>query len=228
MFHYSKVNGDVVSPGRGVLTTGSVPEPTFYGEFLKRFFDIFLIVVFTPVVLPLILLAALVIGRDGASPFYEQPRVGRNGKTFTCWKLRTMVADADERLERYLAENPSAREEWNATQKLKSDPRVTRIGRFLRMSSLDELPQLYNVLRGEMSLVGPRPMMPEQMSLYPGDAYYSLRPGITGLWQISDRNECSFSERAEFDTKYARALSFSLDLSILMKTVGVVFRATGY
>lgn len=228
MFHYTKIGDDAVSSGRPVSNKGLAAETDIYGSFLKRLLDIAIVMVFLPVILPLVLLAALVISRDGTSAFYGQQRVGRGGRQFTCWKLRTMVANADERLERYLDSNPEARTEWDTTQKLKSDPRVTRVGRFLRKTSMDELPQLYNVLIGDMSLVGPRPMLPEQRTLYSGREYFTLRPGITGLWQISDRNDCSFADRASFDAKYAREMSFALDGSILAKTVGVVFRATGY
>ena len=121
-----------------------------------------------------------------------------------------------------------ARREWDQTQKLKYDPRVTALGRFLRKSSLDELPQLWNVFTGDMSLVGPRPMMPNQRDIYPGTAYYDLRPGLTGLWQISDRNNCTFAKRAEFDTEYERCVSLRTDVTILFKTVGAVARGTGY
>ncbi|MEO0915135.1 MAG: sugar transferase, partial [Pseudomonadota bacterium] len=135
---------------------------------------------------------------------------------------------AKEKLEAHLAANPAARMEWNATQKLKNDPRITPLGRFLRKTSLDELAQLWNVLVGDMALVGPRPMMPEQVTLYPGHAYFQLRPGITGFWQISERNETSFSSRALYDSKYNAALSFGTDLAVLLRTVGVVVRATGH
>ncbi len=139
-----------------------------------------------------------------------------------------MVPDAEMRLQACLAEDPKARAEWDATQKLKDDPRVTRMGRFLRKSSLDELPQLWNVLRGDMSLVGPRPMMLSQRAMYPGTAYYALRPGITGFWQVSERNDCEFAQRARFDADYQSRVSFLVDLTILMRTVRVVLRATGY
>ena len=138
-----------------------------------------------------------------------------------------MVPNADAILDRYLNDNPEAKREWDLHQKLKHDPRVTTFGRFLRKSSLDELPQVLNVLVGDMSLVGPRPMLPEQQSMYPGSAYYLLRPGITGFWQISDRNNCSFSKRAFYDAMYARSVSLSTDLRVLAKTLVVVFRGTG-
>nr|WP_313860126.1 sugar transferase [Parasedimentitalea psychrophila] len=143
------------------------------------------------------------------------------------WKLRSMVINADSLLETYLAENSAALEEWNTYQKLAQDPRTTPVGRFIRKTSLDELPQLWNVLLGEMSLVGPRPMIPSQKTLYPGQDYYDLHPGITGMWQVSLRNKSTFSDRAEFDTKYNRTLSLRTDLGILLKTVQVVLKGTG-
>ncbi len=139
-----------------------------------------------------------------------------------------MVEDADIRLKEYLDANPEAKAEWELTQKLKNDPRITSTGHFMRKTSLDELPQLWNVLRGDMSMVGPRPMMLEQAQLYPGADYYHLRPGVTGLWQISDRNDSTFAARATFDAQYVAGLSFKGDISIIAKTVGVVLRCTGY
>ena len=142
-------------------------------------------------------------------------------------KLRSMVFNAEERLREFLDQNPQASVMWERDQKLQDDPRVTAIGRFIRKTSLDELPQLWNVLIGDMSLVGPRPMMVNQQHLYPGSAYYALRPGITGFWQISVRNGSSFAARAGFDSAYLRKLSLKTDLAVLFKTVGVVLRGTG-
>ncbi len=156
-------------------------RPGLYRNHFKRLLDLLLVVLALPVVLPLIGVLALVLGVQGGRPFYCSDRVGRGGRTFRKVKLRTMVVGADDILEDYLEANPAARQEWNDKQKLLSDPRVTRFGRFLRRSSLDELPQVWNVLAGDMSLVGPRPMMPCQRPMYPGVAYYGLRPGMT-LW----------------------------------------------
>ncbi|NQY60756.1 sugar transferase, partial [Cognatishimia sp.] len=130
--------------------------------------------------------------------------------------------------EDYLAQNPAEAREWNEKQKLINDPRITPVGHLIRKTSLDELPQLWNVLIGDMSLVGPRPIMVDQKKIYPSDAYYDLRPGITGPWQISSRNESSFVERADFDGDYLNDLSFASDLRIMFKTVGVVVNATGH
>jgi lipopolysaccharide/colanic/teichoic acid biosynthesis glycosyltransferase len=138
-----------------------------------------------------------------------------------------MVMNADQKLEAHLAADPAARAEWDEMQKLRHDPRITRVGRLIRKSSLDELPQLLNVLMGDMSLVGPRPMMADQRALYPGRGYYDLRPGITGPWQVSERNATSFADRARFDDKYNQDLSLATDARILACTVKVVLRATG-
>lgn len=203
------------------------PQFGFYYSGGKRALDLALVVLTMPFWMTIIGLLALVVAMDGGAPFYAQRRVGKGGRIFTMWKLRSMVTHADGRLEAYLAQNPEARAEWDSTQKLRNDPRVTLFGRIMRKTSLDELPQLWNVLKGEMSLVGPRPMMLEQRTLYPGLAYYKLRPGITGNWQITDRNKSTFAARAEFDRDYAASLSLSSDLGILGKTFGVVLKGTG-
>lgn len=203
-------------------------KPGFYRNGAKRTLETLLILAAAPVVLPFVILLAMIVALDGANPFFAQRRVGLNGRVFRIWKLRTMVADAEERLTAYLDENPEARAEWDRTQKLKSDPRITWFGRVLRKSSMDELPQLFNVLNGTMSLVGPRPMMLDQTPLYDGTAYYRLRPGITGLWQISARNESEFVARVRYDEVYDRCLSCRNDLGILARTVKVVLRGTGY
>lgn len=204
------------------------PRRTMYRNGIKRALDAALILLSAPFVVPVVAVLAFLVARDGGKPFYFQDRIGRGGKVYRIWKLRTMVKDADQHLDAHLDSNPSAKAEWDQTQKLKSDPRITSFGAFLRKSSLDELPQLFNVLKGDMSLVGPRPMMTEQSAMYPGLAYYDLRPGITGYWQISDRNETAFAERAFYDTRYNADLSFWTDLKILGATVNVVIRGTGY
>lgn len=198
-----------------------------YGHFFKRVLDILVVLLSAPAVLLVVAVLCVLISRDGASPFYAQDRVGKNGRIFRMWKLRSMVLNADAQLESYLAANPARRLEWDEHQKLRHDPRITRIGRLIRKTSLDELPQLWNVLIGDMLIVGPRPMMPNQKALYPGRGYYALRPGITGYWQISVRNESSFAERANFDTKYLRELSLWTDLRVMLCTFRVVFCGTG-
>ncbi len=200
----------------------------FYRNYGKRLFDIVAVTLLGLIAIPVILVLALWVARDGHVPFYRSDRVGRGGRTFRMLKLRTMVPDAEGLLARHLASDPAAAEEWRRTQKLKRDPRITTSGRILRKSSLDELPQLWNVLIGDMSLVGPRPMMPSQRALYSGLSYYSLRPGVTGPWQVSDRNASTFAKRADFDRVYDRDLSFSGDMICLMKTFRAVVRGTGY
>lgn len=200
----------------------------FYRDHTKRALDFVLAFLLAPVAILLLLPLAVLVALDGTSPFYWQKRVGLRGREFYMLKLRSMVPNADALLAAYLAEDGDAAAEWDLHQKLKNDPRITRIGRFIRRTSLDELPQLWNVIAGEMSLVGPRPIMIDQRDIYPGSAYYLMRPGITGLWQISDRNECSFAERAIFDTRYHGQMSLVSDISVISRTVGVVFRATGH
>lgn len=225
--HFEKVG----SPQEVEKKASEKPEPRrrgFYRRAGKRALDILLVFAAAPILVPVVLILAVLILTSGYSPLYVQHRVGRGGRVFAMWKFRTMVPNAEAVLRRYIAGNSDAREEWNTRQKLKDDPRITPFGKFLRKSSLDELPQFWNVLIGDMSIVGPRPMMVDQQELYPGDSYYQMRPGITGLWQVSDRNECEFSDRAEFDDSYEKNVSFFVDLGILRKTVGVVVRGTGY
>jgi lipopolysaccharide/colanic/teichoic acid biosynthesis glycosyltransferase len=163
------------------------------------------------------------------NPVFRQYRVGRGGKLFACYKFRTMVNGAEQVLHDYLQSNPAAREEWLRTFKLTHDPRITPMGHFLRKSSLDELPQLFNVLKGDMSLVGPRPIVPAEVPRYRTKirAYQSVRPGLTGLWQVSGRNLVSYRRRVALDAVYARRRSLLLDTLILIKTVGVVFVGRG-
>ena len=199
-----------------------------YRDAGKRVFDIGFVLVTAVFVVPLMLAMAALIARDGHSPFFRQERIGRGGTLFTIVKLRTMVPDAEAALKQIVSTDTDAAKEWAAHQKLRRDPRVTRIGAFLRRTSLDELPQFWNVLVGHMSLVGPRPMMPEQRSLYHGSAYFDLRPGITGLWQVSNRNKDTFASRAEYDERYGDEMSLRLDLKTLAQTAVVVLRGTGY
>jgi exopolysaccharide production protein ExoY len=214
-------------PQHQVIATNASPAIGVYRAFVKRALDVFLVLVVALPILAIVLPLALMVAMDGKSPFYIQDRVGRNGRVFRMLKLRTMVYDADAVMESYLDANPAARAEWNINQKLRYDPRVTTVGRILRKSSLDEIPQLWNVLRGDMSIVGPRPMMCAQREMYPGTEYYDMRPGITGFWQISVRNESSFSERAGFDKNYHAKMSFVTDLWVMLRTVRVVLKGTG-
>lgn len=209
------------------LTDFDSLQKSAYRHVFKRVFDCVLVLMAAPIVVPTVLFLALLVACDGHNPFYKQSRIGKNGRIFTMWKLRTMVHDAEARLEHHLKTDRKARAEWEEKQKLTDDPRITSSGQVLRKTSLDELPQLWNVLIGDMSIVGPRPMMPEQRHLYPGRAYYALRPGVTGYWQISDRNKATFAARAKFDNRYYEDVSLSTDASIVLSTVGVVLRGTG-
>jgi lipopolysaccharide/colanic/teichoic acid biosynthesis glycosyltransferase len=215
------------------VVSGDTPsQPVPFGRLayrsgLKRLVDVVLVLGTVHIWLPIVLITALIVARDGHNPFYTQPRIGRNGRVFRILKLRSMVHDADARFEAYLRENPAARAEWDATQKLRNDPRITGIGSFIRKTSIDELPQLLNVLRGDMSLVGPRPIMVQQQTLYPGIRYYRMRPGMTGFWQICDRNRCRFTGRARYDNAYFKSMSLWTDLVVLWRTMGVVLRGTG-
>lgn len=210
-------------------TQGDVLERGGYRHYFKRAIDVALVLLSLPFVVPVVVVMGLLIfAADRKSPIYWSDRIGRGGRIFRMMKLRTMVYDAEAQLAAHLAADREAAEEWATTQKLKHDPRITRLGYLLRRSSLDELPQLWNVLKGDMALVGPRPMMPEQEGLYPGLAYYQLRPGVTGPWQVSARNLSTFAARADFDGDYARSLSFTNDLRLILLTLVVVVQGTGY
>ncbi|WP_424831764.1 sugar transferase [Ruegeria sp.] len=226
------IHSKEVADARPVYPKISVPRTSVHESGLyrgagKRFLDVAFVVLSAPFVLPVIIGLAIFLACQGVSPFYRQERVGKNGQIFKLLKLRTMVHDAETVLKKHLAANPDAQDEWDRNQKLRNDPRIIKFGSFLRKSSLDELPQFWNVLVGEMSMVGPRPMMVNQQDLYPGTRYYAMLPGITGQWQVSKRNNSSFAERAHHDTEYWEKMSFSTDLNILMRTVSVVLRGTG-
>lgn len=220
-----------VAPGLDSINA-KAPSPivsaSLYRNGGKRLLDLLLVFLGGILVVPVMAMIALLVKRDGGSVLYKQQRVGLNGREFTFWKFRSMVPNADEILQEYLRTNPAAAQEWKVTQKLRNDPRITPIGQFIRKTSLDELPQLWNVVVGDMSLVGPRPMMPTQRDLYPGTEYYALRPGLTGYWQVSKRNDVSFASRAQFDAAYYRELSLGTDVKTLAQTVGVVLRGSGY
>lgn len=205
-----------------------VPPPI--GGVFKRGFDVVGALAGIAVLSPLLLmLAALVKYSDGGRVFYGHARIGRNGEVFRCWKFRTMVENGDEVLDAYLQANPAAREQWVASRKLPNDPRVTRIGAVLRKLSLDELPQIVNILAGEMSFVGPRPVVKDELELYGTAAvcYLRSRPGLTGLWQVSGRSDVSYGTRVAFDRHYVENWSFIFDLKILARTVPAVFSSRG-
>ncbi|MDE1173248.1 MAG: undecaprenyl-phosphate galactose phosphotransferase WbaP [Parvibaculaceae bacterium] len=198
-------------------------------RFIKRAFDIVVSGTALLLLLPFFAVVALVIRLDGGSSFYGHRRVGIKNRLFGCLKFRTMVIDADARLEAVLKSDPVKAAEWQRDQKLRDDPRVTRVGRFLRATSLDELPQLINVLRGDMSLVGPRPVTPTELLKYGEDASYYLltRPGITGLWQVSGRNDTGYERRVQLDCWYVRNWSLWQDIAIIFKTIPAVLMKSG-
>ena len=213
----------------GVPANTSNPQLVPARSRLKRGFDIVAGTLLLIGFAPLLGLLALVVSLDGGPALFGHRRVGADGRPFTCWKFRSMVVNAEAVLAETLARDPQARREWQRDFKLKNDPRVTRLGRFLRKSSMDELPQLLSVITGEMSLIGPRPIVTAEVERY-GTAfadYAACRPGITGLWQVSGRNDIDYASRVAIDRQYARSWSFLGDLTILMKTVGVVLRRSG-
>lgn len=206
----------------------TVPEYPGYGA-IHRLTDIGFAVVLLAVFLPVIGIALVILGLSGGPILFRQQRLGLNGRLFNVYKFRTMVPNAGEVLQRLLEEDAGRREEWEREAKLKDDPRITPIGQFLRKTSLDELPQLFNILFGDMSLVGPRPIEPREIAKYGRYArhYFAQRPGLTGLWQVSGRNDCSYQRRIALDAYYARNRSISLDVSIIVKTIRVVITGHG-
>lgn len=196
----------------------------------KRAFDVVLASLSLLAFAPLILgLALVVFASDRSNPFFSHTRVGKDGRRFGCLKLRSMVVGAEAKLAALLKSDPVAAAEWAETQKLENDPRVTGFGRFLRRSSLDELPQLLNVLKGEMSLVGPRPVTEDEIKRYGASAvsYMRVRPGLTGMWQTMGRNDLSYADRVQLDVDYERSLGFLLDIKIIVMTAFAILRATG-
>lgn len=217
MFHDLRMRRNV--PPRSLLGTG-------ISTWLNQLGALLLLVALSPVML----CVAWSIWRcDGAPVFFGHYRVGRDGRLFRCLKFRSMYRDADRMLQELLKSDPRARAEWERDQKLVNDPRITPMGHILRKTSLDELPQLFNVLRGEMSLVGPRPVTVGELVRYGNSRwhYLSVQPGMTGLWQVSGRNNTTYDERVALDRRYVEARSLGLDISILFKTVKVVLTNDG-
>lgn len=212
---------ETLRPGSLLFVSGGRRAAALLRPAAKRAIDIVgAAVLLVLLAVPMLIIAALVRA-DGGPALYSHTRVGRGGRPFGCLKFRSMVVDSEARLAALLAADEAARAEWAATRKLRNDPRVTRIGRFLRATSLDELPQLINVLKGEMSLVGPRPVQAAELVTYYGAAaehYQSVRPGITGPWQISGRSETSYDRRVALDVAYATRPSLLEDLRILALT----------
>ena len=198
---------------------------------LQRYVDVTLALLCLMVLWPVMAAAALVVLLGSRGPiFYSQPRIGQNGEVFGCLKFRTMVVDADRVLQSLLEASPTLREVWARDRKLRDDPRITPGGHFLRRYSIDELPQLFNVLRGDMGIVGPRPLATDEAHFYAEafSTYCLLKPGITGPWQVSGRNKISFQARAQLDCEYALTKSYGRDFRLILRTIPVVLRGTGF
>ncbi len=206
------------------------PSDFFRYRIVKRCFDVLLVLISAPVTLPLLTIVSAVVMLSSRGPvFYSHRRIRRNGAFFSMWKFRTMCVNSAEVLEDYLARHPDAHVEWNQTHKLRRDPRITALGAFLRRYSLDELPQLWNVLMGQMSLVGPRPIVAAEVAKYGDsfDCYCRVKPGLTGLWQVSGRSELSYDARVALDCDYVKHWSLTKDLVILLKTFSSVVNQDG-
>jgi Undecaprenyl-phosphate galactose phosphotransferase WbaP len=197
---------------------------------IKRFMDLMIVIFGGILILPFLLVLALLVKLSSPGPvLYGHKRLGKNGKYFTAYKFRSMVMDAEERLQKLFESDPEFKKEWDKNHKLQNDPRVTAIGKFLRRTSMDEFPQLINILKGEMSLVGPRPIVDEEVSRYGEDFnwIFSVRPGLTGMWQVSGRSETDYAVRVLYDTYYLQSWSVWLDIWILFMTFGAVLRGKG-
>ena len=215
----------------GIIGFASTHNLTFKTNlFFKRLLDIFIILFFSPVILPVFIILMILTKITSRGPiFYGHKRVGKNGKEFRCWKFRSMCIDADKKLEEILANNPQMREEWEKERKFQNDPRVTKFGKFLRKTSLDELPQLINILIGQMSFVGPRPVTEPELTNYGEfkDYVLSVVPGLSGMWQTSGRSDTEYEERISLDLYYIQNWSIWLDIWILIKTIYVVVKGRG-
>ena len=202
---------------------------SIYQAWGKRALDLTLAALLLPLIAPVILVIWGVVRLEGAPGIFAHKRIGRHGREFYCFKIRTMVPDAEIKLAQYLKTNTSAAAEWAETQKLKDDPRTTRLGRFLRKTSLDELPQIWNVMRGDMSFVGPRPITASELDRYGTSrySYLAMRPGITGIWQVNGRQAGDYSQRVKMDQQYACRQNMLLDLYLIIMTGLVVLKPTG-
>lgn len=222
-------------PGSGSgngITRSTIPSPTkqFSYAVVKRALDLSIVALFAPLWIPMCMMLALLVVLSSPGPiFFSHRRIGHAGVFFSMWKFRTMCVNSAEILERHLASHPEDRAEWISSHKLKNDPRVTPLGRFLRRSSLDELPQLWNVVTGRMTLVGPRPIVAAEAEKYGADfAYYlAVKPGITGLWQTSGRSTLSYDERVSLDRQYVEEWSMGMDVALLVRTVTKVANSDG-
>jgi len=223
-----------IETGYRVLETvrrdDSLPAKLFRYRILKRGLDIGLVLLAVPVLMPVLLVVALSVRLRSPGPiFFSHRRISRNGAFFPMWKFRTMCNNSAEVLEEYLARHPEARAEWRKTHKLRHDPRITRSGSFLRRYSLDELPQVWNVLTGKMSLVGPRPIVAAEVEKYGSRfaCYCKVKPGVTGLWQVSGRSDLTYEQRVALDCEYVRTWSVMLDIKILLRTFAAVIGQDG-
>lgn len=229
-FYLPEVSSAATYPSRAGVATAKSPERLFRYRVVKRGLDVFLVLLCLPGLMLLIATIALAIRVTSPGPiFFSHRRIRGHGRFFSMWKFRTMCVNSAEVLENHLAANPVARAEWRKDHKLKYDPRVTRVGEFLRRTSLDELPQIWNVLTGSMSLVGPRPIVAAEVEKY-GEFfadYCLVKPGVTGLWQVSGRSQISYPERVQLDRRYAHHWSLATDLRILCRTLSSVVNQDG-
>jgi Undecaprenyl-phosphate galactose phosphotransferase WbaP len=215
-------------PDNPGLAEGDLKQRPVY-SLIKRIVDVAGATTLAVVFSPLLIVVVLALSSDGGNVLFRHTRIGKGGKAFTVYKFRSMVPNADQALRALLASDEELRAQWLRDHKLKDDPRVTKVGKFLRRTSLDELPQLWNVIKGDMSLVGPRPIVREELRKY-GRAvryYLAMQPGLTGLWQVSGRNDTDYRRRVAMDRRYARTACLTTDLVVLAKTVNVVLRRRG-
>ena len=230
--HVGKIKPRIVSATNGIETASNQNfRPRFQTKsVLKRAMDLCIAISALLFLMPFMVFAAIMVRlADGGPALFSQERIGRDGKTFQCYKFRSMIINSQEVLDHLLETDPVAAAEWAADQKLRNDPRITKIGAFLRKTSLDELPQLINVIRGEMSIVGPRPIIQAEIPRY-GRAfrdYTSVRPGLTGLWQVSGRNDTTYPQRVAMDRHYARTNTVSGDIGIILRTIPAMLFSRG-
>jgi lipopolysaccharide/colanic/teichoic acid biosynthesis glycosyltransferase len=221
------VQGLIRKSGQALFNSQGLKLPPFIlnGSFYKRIFDIVFALLVLTIFSPLYLMLIIVVAFNSQGPvFYVQKRIGQHYQAFNCIKFRTMVHNADQALESIMEDSAQMRQEFQESFKLKQDPRITKMGQFLRLTSLDELPQFWNVLKGEMSVVGPRPLVPEELPKYGRkiNTVLQIKPGITGLWQVSGRNDIPYPKRVQIDVYYANSHNWLMDLWIIYKTIGVI------
>ncbi len=227
MQHFPSFEGKDAQSVLGTISIGR--SEGLYVKHFKRVLDISIVLFTLPFTLPFIFAFWMLVRRDGGPGFFGHVRVGRHGRLFKCWKLRSMHVHAEARLEELLRSNSSAAKQWSEGQKLSMDPRVTTLGALLRKTSIDELPQIWNVLRGEMSIVGPRPVTAAELARYEQSvwAYLSIRPGITGAWQVSGRNTVGYGERISLDVGYLESVGFFRDCAIVVLTFREIVSRSG-